>query len=96
MIAYSGRNVLLGEPVSGFEFTSVDVRSVLVNCKVAISPAQEQIGSDRKNNRVSIYLGLDTRSFRRRRQTEIEGLAENYRIELAHNIADHGVNDLSL
>src|SRR5438309_8076234 len=87
---------MLWKPVPWLKFTPIDFRLVLVDADIAIRPAQVEIRSQRVNNRLAVYFGLNRDSFRCAWHGEIQSLAESHWVGSAYHIADHGVNHLRL
>src|ERR1700731_32270 len=80
------------ELIAGLEFAAIISGLVPVGHHVAIRPAQEKIGPQRKDDRFSAHFRFDAEPLGRCRQTEVQCASEYYRISLAHQIAGHGMN----
>src|ERR1700677_69211 len=82
------------ELIASFEFTTIILGLIAVHEHRAIGPAQEKIGSERKDNGLTGNVGLNAGSLGGGGQTEVQSVPENYGISFEHPVAGHGMNHL--
>ena len=93
---WGGHLRALRELIPRLELATVHLRLIPIDARIAIGPAQIQIGSKGKRDRVAVNLSLNTDSFRRSGHGKVQRLPEDHGMGCPHHVRHHGPENLGL